>query len=105
MDLSDINSVKPPRIRGDITRRFRISGRVQGVGYRFFAQRAARELGLSGWVRNLADGCVECHASGSVQDLEAFEVRLRKGPRLAEVSSVEVQEAAADGDSSGFHIH
>lgn len=73
-------------------RRFRISGRVQGVGYRAFAQRAARELEVTGWARNLADGSVEVHGNGSTARLDAFEGHLRQGPRWGEVRGVEVAE-------------
>jgi acylphosphatase len=87
-----------------IARRYLISGRVQGVGYRAFAQRAGRELGLRGWVRNLPDGGVEAHAVGPAPALEDFEARLRVGPRMAEVRSVEVAEAKADAKIEGFHV-
>jgi acylphosphatase len=83
--------------------RFLISGRVQGVGYRYFAERSARETGVTGWARNLDDGRVEVHANGTVAQLEDFEARLRMGPRFADVRSVESNEAAVL-ELSGFHI-
>ena len=76
-----------------MARRYRISGRVQGVGYRAFAQKAARELEVTGWARNLADGAVEVYANGTHAGLESFEGRLRQGPRWGEVRGVEVAEA------------
>lgn len=82
-----------------IARRYLISGRVQGVGYRAFAQRAARELEVTGWARNLDDGCVEVHANGSAGRLDEFEGRLRQGPRWGEVRSVEVTEAVVSATS------
>ena len=84
-------------------RRFVVSGRVQGVGYRAFAQHAARRIGVTGWARNLADGNVEVHANGTKSQLDDFEARLRQGPRWGEVRSVSVAEAAVS-DASGFHI-
>jgi acylphosphatase len=87
-----------------IARRYVISGCVQGVGYRYFAVRAAREMGLAGWVRNLDDGCVECYAIGPARRLEDFEGRLRLGPAHAEVRSVYVEEAALDARIEGFHV-
>jgi acylphosphatase len=69
--------------------RFVIRGRVQGVAYRVSAQREARRLGLHGWVRNLPDGGVEAYAIGTGQQLAAFSDWLWRGPRLAEVRSVE----------------
>ena len=84
-------------------RRFVVSGRVQGVGYRAFAQYAARGAGVTGWARNLDDGNVEVHANGTQSQLDDFEARLRQGPRWGEVRSVAVTEAAVS-DSAGFHI-
>jgi len=75
-------------------RTFLISGRVQGVGYRAFAQRAAEESRITGWARNLADGRVEVHANGTEARLDDFEGRLRQGPRFSDVRGVEVLEAA-----------
>jgi acylphosphatase len=84
-------------------RRFLISGRVQGVGYRYFAERSARETGVIGWARNLDDGRVEVHANGTPAQLDDFEARLRMGPRFADVRSVESSEAPVL-ELSGFHI-
>jgi len=74
---------------------FLISGRVQGVGYRAFAVTMAQRLGVVGWARNLEDGRVEVQAVGSRAQLEEFAQQLRKGPRFAEVTSVEATEVAA----------
>ena len=83
-----------------IARRFVISGNVQGVGYRAFAQYAARSIGATGWARNLANGDVEAHANGTPSQLEDLEARLRQGPRWAEVRSVTATEAPVSGDSA-----
>ena len=82
-----------------MARRYVISGRVQGVGYRAYAQKSARELGVTGWARNLADGGVEVHAHGSAAQLDQFEGRLRQGPRWGEVRGVEVTETAESATS------
>lgn len=79
---------------GIVARRFFISGRVQGVGYRYFAKRSAREVGVTGWAANLDDGRVEVHANGKPAQLEDFEARLRQGPHFSDVRSVEVREEA-----------
>ncbi len=84
-------------------RRFVVSGRVQGVGYRAFAQYAARETSVTGWVRNLANGDVEAHANGTPRQLDDFESRLRQGPRWGEVRSVTATEGIVSDDSD-FHI-
>jgi acylphosphatase len=83
---------------------FLISGRVQGVGYRYFAEVSAHQTGVTGWARNLDDGRVQVHANGTDAQLDDFEARLRQGPRFAEVRSVESKEAAVL-ELSGFVIH
>jgi acylphosphatase len=70
--------------------RVRISGRVQGVSFRVWTERRASALGLSGWVRNLADGDVEAVFSGPAEAVEAMLAACREGPRLASVKRVEV---------------
>jgi acylphosphatase len=82
-----------------IARRFVISGHVQGVGYRAFARHAAREIGATGWARNLANGDVEVHANGTPSQLDDLEGRLRQGPRWAEVRRATATEAPVSGDS------
>ena len=84
-------------------RRFVVSGRVQGVGFRAFTQYAARALGVTGWAQNLDNGDVEVHANGTPQQLDDFESRVRQGPRWGEVRSVTVLEVEVS-DSAGFHI-
>ena len=81
-------------------RRLLVSGRVQGVGYRWFAVRAAQELGLSGWVRNLPDGRVEALAEGNEDQLERFVERLRKGPIASKVNGVDSLDAEPTGLTS-----
>jgi len=78
-------------------RRFYVSGYVQGVGYRFFAQHAADRLGIRGYVKNLRDGRVEVYAIGSADDLLALCAQLRRGPSGASID--EVAEDAADLES------
>jgi acylphosphatase len=69
---------------------------VQGVGYRYFARRAALQLGMTGYVRNLRDGRVEVCAVGSAAKLAALRTELERGPRGAIVSSVTEEEASLD---------
>jgi acylphosphatase len=87
-----------------VARRFRVTGRVQGVGYRFFAETAARAEGVSGWVRNQYDGSVEVLAEGDAESLRRFEAALRRGPAHARVDRVEVDEDVPSGQPSGFRI-
>ncbi len=74
------------------TVRVRIEGRVQGVGYRYWTERVAGELALSGWVRNRRDGAVEAVFSGCAGDVAEMLRRCRDGPPSAQVTSVEVLE-------------
>ena len=78
-------------------RRYFISGMVQGVGYRFFAQHAAEKLHLCGFVRNLRDGRVEVYAIGGPEHLAELRSALERGPRFSSVT--EVREEAAPLDS------
>ena len=71
--------------------RVRISGRVQGVGFRDWTQRKATELGLSGWVRNLAGGEVEALFSGPPDVVDQMLAAVRRGPQLARVDDVKVE--------------
>lgn len=80
---------------------FRISGRVQGVGYRWWAVQAARALGLAGWVRNRRDGSVELLAIGEPPAIDALAEACRRGPPDASVVAVERYTAGDDG-SVGF---
>ena len=82
---------------------YTVRGRVQGVGFRFFAYRAAEENDLSGWVRNVDDDCVEVFAEGEEEDLEIFHQRLLKGPPFAYVTEVVDEETALKG-VMGFRV-
>lgn len=81
-------------------KRWFVGGRVQGVGFRFFVQDKAAELGLAGWARNLDDGRVEVYAVGSPDRLSEFAAALHKGPRMADVRSVEERDATVENFSS-----
>ena len=83
-----------------IARRVRVSGRVQGVGFRFFAERAARAAGVTGWVRNLPDGTVESAVEGEETAVTAYLESLRAGPRTGRVEDLRIEEAAVSGFDS-----
>jgi acylphosphatase len=85
-------------------KRFLIGGRVQGVGFRFFAEGRAAVEGLHGWVRNLPDGRVEVRVEGERESVDRFEAALRRGPSGARVESVEVETEAPTGRATGFSI-
>jgi acylphosphatase len=86
-------------------RRYRVSGRVQGVGFRYFASRLARQLGLTGYARNLRDGTVEVYAIGTAGTLAALRKELQRGPRSAAVSDLMEEDAAIEPKfAHGFSI-
>ena len=83
--------------------RFLVSGRVQGVGFRWFVRQRASALGLAGWAANLPDGRVEVVAAGAADAMARLETALREGPAAAAVAAVE----RGDGPpvrGSGFEV-
>jgi acylphosphatase len=84
-------------------RLYRVRGRVQGVGFRYFVEHYATALNLSGWVRNLDDGSVEVYALGAPEQLSELAGMLWKGPRWAEVRGVDESEAAVE-QVRGFSV-
>ncbi len=87
-----------------VARRFFISGQVQGVGYRFFAQRVAARHQVVGYVRNLADGRVEALAEGTPEGVEGFKHDLAAGPQHAHVEQVEEVNVEPTGRYLTFRI-
>jgi acylphosphatase len=92
------------RTRKAVARRYFVSGRVQGVGYRAFAVLAGRQAGVEGWARNLDDGRVEVYAVGTPSQLSDLEGQLRMGPRMSDVRGVEILEDVPDSRIAGFNI-
>ncbi|HEX5473208.1 MAG TPA: acylphosphatase [Vicinamibacterales bacterium] len=87
-----------------VARRYRIEGRVQGVGFRFFAEAAAAREGVHGWVRNLPDGGVEAFVEGDAESVDRVEAALRRGPAHAQIDRIDVQEERPSGRPTGFTI-
>ena len=85
-------------------KRYLIRGRVQGVGYRYFAQEVAERLGVKGFVRNLHSGEVEVHAEADGETLARFKLELERGPRMAQVTEVGESDVPASGVYSSFLI-
>ena len=85
-------------------RKYIVRGRVQGVGFRWFVEREAHILGVSGWVRNNSDGSVEVLAQGTREQLLGLRSRLREGPRAARVDDVEEFEAKPVSGLNTFRI-
>jgi acylphosphatase len=81
-----------------------VHGDVQGVGFRYFVQRKAHQLGLTGWVRNNDDGTVELVAEGGRDQLEQLKRALQEGPRMARVDRVETQWSNGTGGLRAFEL-
>lgn len=86
-----------------IGRLLRVTGSVQGVFFRAWTQEQARELGVSGWVRNCADGSVEAYAEGDEEPVEALIRRIHDGPPSARVEDVQVEDAGCE-DLDRFEV-
>jgi acylphosphatase len=93
----------PVKTKERIARRYFVTGRVQGVGFRWFVQHSANNLGLDGYARNLDDGRVEVYARGTADQLNELCGLLWKGPRMSDVRGVQEQETAPE-TVRGFHI-
>jgi len=87
-----------------VAKKYVISGRVQAVGYRFFAERVANQLGICGYVRNLWDDTVEVYAIGDEASLEEFKRHLAEGPRSARVTGIEESEEPVNSGYTRFVI-
>jgi acylphosphatase len=87
-----------------VARKFLVKGEVQGVGYRFFAQRAAARHQVVGYVRNCPDGTVEALVEGSASNVEAFKYDLATGPQWAVVDQVEEIVLEPTGSYSAFRV-
>jgi acylphosphatase len=87
-----------------VARQFVIRGRVQGVGFRYFTQDAARREGVTGWVRNLPDGSVEALVEGEFEAVMRVERAIRSGPRGARVEDVDVGSQEPSGAYRDFSI-
>lgn len=81
-----------------------VDGRVQGVAYRFYAEKHAARLGVTGWIKNLADGRVEVLAEGLAEPIADFLERLKEGPRLARVEAFDVRRETPTGEFPDFRI-
>lgn len=82
----------------------RIEGRVQGVGFRHFTYKAATEMGLTGWVRNLADGAVEAVAEGPREQVESWLEQLRQGPPSSRVGGLTIRRSASEEAFDRFEV-
>jgi acylphosphatase len=87
-----------------IARRFLVSGRVQGVGFRYYVQDHAAVEGVHGYVRNLPDGRVEAFVEGDEESVVRVEHAVRRGPSSADVEHVAVEDAVPTGRATGFVV-
>lgn len=89
---------KPQAVPGLTAARWVVSGRVQGVGFRYFVLRRANTMGLAGWVSNLPDGRVEVAARGPADAISRLEQALRSGPPMSQVSNVDRSDISDEVD-------
>ena len=87
-----------------VARRLLVSGRVQGVGFRFFVEARAAAEGVHGWVRNLPDGRVEALIEGDAEAVDRVEAAVHRGPSGARVDDVIVEGMVPSGRATGFTI-
>jgi acylphosphatase len=89
----------------EVVRRYRVTGRVQGVGFRHFVWRSAQELGVDGWVRNRLDGSVECLVRATPNEHERLTLLLEQGPGWSRVDRVfSVDELESEVMTGGFEV-
>jgi acylphosphatase len=88
-----------------VARHYKIRGRVQGVGYRYFARRTAERLSIRGFVRNLPNGEVEVHAEADSETLQEFRAELERGPDSSRVSEIVETTTTITGRYSSFEIN
>jgi acylphosphatase len=100
----NLKSTMPPEKIHIQARRFLVGGRVQGVGFRWFVEREAHILQITGWVRNNPDGSVEVLAVGTPQQLAGLRARLQEGPRAARVDNVNESEADPVSGLNSFQV-
>jgi acylphosphatase len=86
------------------TRHIKIHGKVQGVGYRIYATRVARRLGLKGWIQNLRDGSVEAMVEGEAESIDEWIGEIKEGPRYAEVIKIEQDRREFGGRLGDFDV-
>jgi acylphosphatase len=87
-----------------LAKTYRIRGRVQGVGFRWYVEREAQTLGIAGWVRNRSDGTVEVLAQGTREQLFSLRSKLQQGPRASRVDDVEEVDSQVQHDMKTFRI-
>jgi acylphosphatase len=85
-------------------RHIRIHGKVQGVGFRFFATRVARRLGLKGWIQNMRDSSVEALIEGEAAAIDEWIEEIREGPRYAEVTKIDQESKDFSGRLADFDV-
>lgn len=81
-----------------------VSGKVQGVGYRYFAQMKAVQFGITGWVKNRLDGAVEMVTTGTKENLDLFIEEIRRGNPFSTVDQIEISEISTDEKYQSFTI-
>ena len=87
-----------------LTVNMKITGKVQGVGFRFFVQQQVQELGITGWVSNKSNGDVEALAQGDKEDLDQFIAKVKEGPSFSRVDDVILNWEDGQENYTSFEI-
>ena len=92
------------QLEDTLTVNMKITGKVQGVGFRFFVQQQAQKLGINGWVSNKSNGDVEALAQGEKADLEQFIAKIKEGPSFSRIDNVNLEWMNKGEQYFGFEI-
>jgi len=92
------------QLQNNLTVNIKITGKVQGVGFRYFVLRQAQELGITGWVSNKPNGDVEALAQGDKEDLEQFIAKVKQGPSFSSVDDVILNWEDGQENYTSFEI-
>ena len=101
---NDFEKVEPVDVENAVRKAITVSGRVQGVGFRFFTQQTAINLKITGWVKNQSDGTVTMEVQGTPQQLDALVSRLKQGNGYSKVTQVEIADLEVEKGENKFGI-
>ena len=101
---NDFEKVEPVDVENAVRKAITVSGRVQGVGFRFFTQQTAINLKITGWVKNQSDGTVTMEVQGTPQQLDALVGRLKQGNGYSKVTQVEIEDLEVERGENKFGI-
>ncbi len=101
---ADEIEIEPVDIENAVRKKITVSGRVQGVGFRFFTKTEAAKLHLTGWVKNLSNGAVTMEVQGAVETIEELVEILKRGNGFSKVTNLEMQDLSVVAEEKTFAI-